>query len=100
MLHKKNSIRYQWMTDRERFLNAAKRTMLEYEIPKTRFDDECHEYFKYAKEKHISYHIYGQPTAEQRQATDNRVYKAFKRDLKALVYDLMPEDCPVSEWDY
>ncbi len=88
----KNSIRYEWKENRQLFLNAAVKMILEAEIVQSHFYNECEAIFKIAVETSLKVTVYGNPTAYQRSQARNRIYQPFKRDLERMVYHKMPSD--------
>jgi hypothetical protein len=90
-----NAVKYTWKRSRQAFLNRATRVILEEEIAQSRFDSECAAMFKIALETELAVTTYGAPTATQRKSALKRVYQAFYRDLRAMVYNKMPR-----EWEY
>lgn len=88
----KNSIRYEWKRNRQTFLNAAAKMILEAEIVQSHFYSECEAIFKIALETELAATVYGNPTDYQRRQARNRIYQPFKRDLERMVYKKMPSD--------
>jgi hypothetical protein len=87
-----NRVKYEWKRNRSAFLAAAVKVILEADIPRSRFWDECKAMYKIAKETDIKVTIYGNPTEKQIRNADNRCYGQFERDLKNRVFDRMPSD--------
>lgn len=90
-----NRVKYEWKDNRSAFLAAAVKVILESDIPRSHFWNECKAMYQIAKEKAIKVTFYGSPTEKQIRNADNRCYGQFERDLKNRVFDRMPSDASV-----
>lgn len=83
-------VKFDWMTDRQAFIAAAARTILDAEIPQDHFWDEAAAFFEIAKAKHLRATYYGTPSPSQIQSTLWKMYLRFRDDLKHLAFKKMP----------